>query len=76
MTTSVELTRELVNARQDRLNRRLLGFVTEPFEKTIAVLLCDNCGLAVDLLEQPFPDGWTTEGDQDRGWVDLCPRCS
>lgn len=39
------------------------------------VLTCDGCGATVNLLEG-FPEGWSTEGDFERGWRDLCEECA
>jgi hypothetical protein len=38
-------------------------------------LMCDGCGLVVDLRDQ-FPAGWSTAGSLKLGWTDLCPTCT
>lgn len=39
-------------------------------------IVCDRCGTIVDLLVEPFPIGWTTVGDLEHGFTDLCRGCS
>ena len=48
-----------------------------PVEDVIWELVrCDRCGLTVHLLRDGYPVGWTTDGDLERGWTDLCRACS
>jgi hypothetical protein len=69
------LTSDLLRERTSRLFDRVIaehgaaeGIV---FEK----VRCDRCGTIQNLLLGP-PVGWTTDGDFDQGFTDLCRGCS
>lgn len=69
------LMRERTSALFDQI---LAGLRPEdgPVEEVVfEIITCDRCGLTHNLLTGP-PEGWTTEGDLDRGFTDLCRSCS
>lgn len=47
-----------------------------PEEHLLRVIYCDRCHAGVDLLVHGFPEGWTTSGDLENGFTDLCRGCS
>jgi hypothetical protein len=79
---SEPLTPALLRARVVVLNERVLaeaGRSPEDVvgeEKLIERVVCDRCARWVDLRFGDFPEGWTTEGDFEHGFTDLCRGCS
>jgi hypothetical protein len=69
------LTSELLAKRIVALAARIEHIAGPPEGVAFSRLGCDRCGCTVDLLEG-FPKGWTTTGDVERGWIDLCAGCS
>lgn len=70
------LTPELLSKRIIVLNERLGPHATDEQRDELGFLICDRCGLKVDLLNVGFPRGWTTAGDFAQGFTDLCNACS
>lgn len=69
------LTPELLHARIELLRERCAE-VAGPIEAELFSRLgCDRCGVTVDLLDG-HPIGWTSNGDLEHGFTDLCPACS
>lgn len=72
----MELTPPLLRARIVRLFE-LVAAQHGPIEGIEWELVrCDRCGWTVHLLRDGFPSGWTTTGDAEHGWTDLCRGCS
>lgn len=69
------LTAELLRARTVVLFQHAFEAAGPVEEIIFEIVTCDGCGRVVNLLEG-HPDGWTTEGDVDTGWRDLCETCS
>lgn len=44
--------------------------------EAIARVYCDGCGKTVDLIHEPWPDGWTTDGNLNEGFDDRCETCT
>lgn len=76
---SEALTPALMRARVEILTRRneQVGMDLGPADRveTIQRAICDRCRTVVDLRDG-HPEGWTTDGDFTRGFVDLCRSCS
>lgn len=70
------LTRELLERRLGKLADDAEEVAGPPEGILLARLLCDRCGREVNLLVQQFPTGWTTSGDLEGGFTDLCAACS
>lgn len=70
------LTAQLVAERLQVLSARAREQMPpdEPVLATVAALVCDRCGAAIAV--DGLPDGSTTAGDFEGGWVDLCRGCS
>lgn len=70
------LTSQLVAERLEVLGARARAQMPpgEPVLATVSWLTCDRCGAAIDV--SGLPDGSTTAGDFEGGWVDLCRGCS
>lgn len=70
------ITFELLRSRTLALYERTIA-EHGPVEQILPPhVVCDRCGLVVNLIADPFPIGWTTTGDDERGWTDLCRSCS
>jgi hypothetical protein len=72
---SEPLTPALMNARQVVLAERAAQAAGPVEEKLWEIACCDRCGTTVD-LRAGHPEGWTTEGDFEHGFYDLCRGCS
>lgn len=69
------LTVELVRARTVELFSRTIEAGGSIEEIIFERLVCDGCGRELNLLAED-PIGWTTRGDFERGFTDLCRSCS
>lgn len=69
----VALTPMLLAARIAELRERLVAVGGEGLP--LSLIYCDRCGETVD-LRGGLPVGWTTEGDLEGGFTDLCRGCS
>jgi hypothetical protein len=70
------LTPQLLRARIVAIYERVAA-EHGPLEDVIFErIACDNCGAVVNLLRDGHPVGWTTDGDAESGWRDLCETCS
>jgi hypothetical protein len=72
------LTSELLRERTSVLFDQILRASDPehpPEEIAFEVVTCDGCGCVCNLLLGP-PVGWTTTGDFERGFTDLCRGCS
>jgi hypothetical protein len=72
----IPLTAELLSKRTVVLYARCRAADPTADEIVFDIIGCDGCGVTVDLLREPWPDGWTTGGDFDTGFRDLCAECS
>jgi hypothetical protein len=69
------LTPELMRERTAALFERVIA-ENGPVEEVIfEIVQCNGCGTIHNLLTGP-PVGWTTSGDLDHGFNDLCRSCS
>jgi hypothetical protein len=75
----MDLTHELLRERISRLFDRILLEMKESDGPVEGVawekLRCDRCGTVHHLVDG-MPVGWTTSGDFERGFTDLCRACS
>ena len=72
----IRLTAELLSKRTIVLWARCRAADPTADEAVFRVIRCDDCGKTVNLLREPWPTGWTTEGDFSTGFRDLCEACS
>lgn len=73
----MELTPLLLEQRMTHLHRQCEA-IAGPIEATLFQRIgCDRCGFVFDFFDLGvYPTGWTTTGDFERGWTDLCRGCS
>ena len=72
----MDLTPELLRARTVAIFMRVSAEHGPVEEVIFERVMCDGCGHVVNMLRDGYPVGWTTEGDLNEGWRDLCGRCS
>jgi hypothetical protein len=72
----MELTPILLRARLSAIFERVAA-EHGPVEDVVWELIrCDRCGRIHHLVFDGFPEGWTTSGDVEHGFTDLCRACS
>jgi hypothetical protein len=70
------LGHDLLLSRSSALLATLTEASSPPRGAILSRILCDGCGVLVDLTRERWPEGWTTAGDFEHGFDDRCGECS